>query len=81
MKSGTVAAKEKEKANDSLKREKLEAVKPEFKPQVRGLESRDLTLISKFEHRSFEHKRQEQLRDMFSNKNDLEQNRNNGLSR
>jgi hypothetical protein len=77
----TGAAKEKEKANDSLKREKLEAVKPEFKPQVRGLESRDLTLISKFEHRSFEHKRQEQLRDMFSNKNDQEQNRNNGLSR
>jgi len=77
----TGASKEKEKANDSLKREQREAVKPEFKPQVRGLESRDLTLISKFEHRAFEHKRQEQLKDMFSNKNDQEQNRKNGLSR
>ena len=77
----TGAAKEKEKANDSLQKEKREAVKPEFKPQVRGMESRDLTLISTFEQRTYEHKRQEQLREMFSNKNDQEQNRKNGLSR
>lgn len=77
----TGAAKEKEKANHSLKREQREAVKPEFKPQVRGMESRDLTLISKFEHRAYEHKRQEQLKEMFSNKNDQEQNRKNRLSR
>jgi len=77
----TGAAKEKENANSSLQRKKREAVKPEFKPQVRGLESRDLTLISKFEHREHEHKRLEQVREMFSNKNDHEQNRNNGLSR
>lgn len=77
----TGAAKEKENANNSLQMKKREAVKPEFKPQVRGLESRDLTLISKFEHREHEHKRLEQVKEMFSNKNDQEQNRNNGLSR
>jgi hypothetical protein len=77
----TGVAKEKEKANDSLKREKREAVKPEFKPQVRGMESRDLTLISKFEHRVYEHKRQEQLREMFSKENEQDQNRKNGLRR
>jgi hypothetical protein len=77
----TGAAKEKENANSSLQRKKTEAVKPEFNPQVRGLESRDLTLISKFEHREHEHKRMEQVREMFSNKNDQEQNRKNGLSR
>jgi len=77
----TGAAKEKEKANDSLKREKREAVKPEFKPQVRGMESRDLTLISKFELRVYEHKRQEQLRELFSKKNEQDQNRKNGLRR
>jgi hypothetical protein len=77
----TGAAKEKEKANDSLKREQREAIKPEFKPQVRGMESRDLTLLSKFEHRVYEHKRQEQLREMFSKKNEQDQNRKNGLRR
>jgi hypothetical protein len=77
----TGAAKEKQKANDSLKIEKREAVKPEFKPKVWGLENRDLMLISKFEHRAFEHRRLEQVRETFSNKNDQEQNRNNGLSR
>jgi hypothetical protein len=73
--------KEKENANYSLQREKREAIKPEFKPQVRGLESRDLTLTSKFEHKEYEYKRQEQLKEMFSNKNEKEQNRKNGLSR
>lgn len=77
----TGAAKEKENANNSLRREKREAIKPEFKPQVRGIESRDLTLTSKFEHKEYEYKRQEQLKEMFSNKNDQEQNRKNGLSR
>jgi hypothetical protein len=42
------ATKEKENANYSLQRAKREAVKPEFKPQVRGMQFRDLTLTSKF---------------------------------
>jgi len=75
----TGAAKEKEKANDSLKRAQREAVKPEFKPQVRGMESRDLTLISKFEHKVYEYKRQKQLKEMFSKKNEQDQSRKNGL--
>jgi hypothetical protein len=77
----TGAAKEKENANYSLQRAKREAVKPEFKPQVRGMHIRDLTLFSKFEHREYEYKRQEQLRETFSNKNEPEQSRRRRLKR
>ena len=77
----TGAAKEKENANYSLQRAKREAVKPEFKPQVRGMQIRDLTLTSKFEDREYEYKRQEQLKEMFSKKNEQDQSRKNGLRR
>ena len=77
----TGAAKEKENANYSLQRAKREAVKPEFKPQVRGMQIRDLTLTSKFEDREYEYKRQEQLREMFSKKNEQDQSRKNALRR
>lgn len=77
----TSAAKEKENANYSLQRAKREAVKPEFKPQVRGMQIRDLTLTSKFEDREYEYKRQEQLKEMFSKKNEQDQSRKNGLRR
>jgi hypothetical protein len=77
----TGTAKEKENANSSLNRTKREAIKPEFKPQVHGMQTRDLTLTSKFEHREYEYKRQEQLKEMFSKKNEQDQSRKNGLGR
>lgn len=75
------SAKEKENANSSLKRKKREAVKPEFKPDVRGLDGRNLTINSKFEDREYEYKRQQQLKEMFSPKNEEKQTRKRGLSR
>ncbi|GGI29444.1 MULTISPECIES: relaxase/mobilization nuclease domain-containing protein [Pedobacter] len=77
----TGRGKEKENANYKLQREKKDAVKPEFKPQVRGMGSRDLTLTSKFENREYEYKRQLQLKEMFSNKNEQEQSQKRGLRR
>ncbi len=77
----TGSAKEKENANYSLQREKREAVKPKFNPQVREMESRYFTATSKFENRKYEYKRQEQLKEMFSHKNEHEQTRKRGLSR
>jgi len=59
----------------------METVKPKFKPQVRGMHIRDLTLFSKFEHREYEYKRQEQLKEMFSKKNEQDQSRKGGLRR
>jgi hypothetical protein len=77
----TGAAKEKEITNSSLQKAKREAIKPEFKPQVHGMQTRDFTLTSKFENREYEYKRQEQLKEMFSNKNEQDQSRKNGLRR
>lgn len=72
-------AKGKEEANRALQREKRDAIKPKFKPQIYGIQNRDFKLISKFEQREYEYKRQEQLREMFAPAQ--EQHKNKGLRR
>ncbi|RZK77083.1 MAG: hypothetical protein EOO85_09705 [Pedobacter sp.] len=72
-------AAEKEKANSNLERDKLQAVQPEFKPRVYGLEERDFEVRPKFEQRQFEHNRQQEFKRSISPSK--EQDRNKGLSR
>lgn len=59
-------AKGKEEANRTLEREKKEAVKPKFKAQIRGIESRDFQVYPKFEQREYEYKRQQEFKEMFA---------------
>lgn len=72
-------AKGKEEANRILQREKRDAIKPEFKPHIGGLSSREFRLFSKFEDREYEYNRQKEIREMFAP--DREQNRSKGFKR
>lgn len=72
-------AGEKEKANSTLERDKQQAVKPEFKPRVYGLEERDFEVSPKFEQRQFEHNRQQEFKRSISPSKDQDQSK--GLSR
>ncbi len=50
------------KANNlTLERKQKEALRPEFRPQVVGLQERDFTLVPSFTEREREHKRQMQM--------------------
>ena len=70
---------EKEKANSNLEREKSNAIKPEFKPRVYGLEERDFEVRPKFEQRQFEHNRQQEFKKSILPSPEKDQNK--GLSR
>lgn len=59
-------AKGKEEANRTLQREKRDAIKPEFKPSIYGIERRDFKLFSKFENREYEYNRLAKIREMFA---------------
>jgi hypothetical protein len=72
-------ASEKEKANSNLEREKSNAIKPEFKPRVYGLEERDFEVRPTFEQRQFEHNRQQEFKRSISPSKEQDQNK--GLSR
>lgn len=72
-------AGEKEKANSNLEREKSNAIKPEFKPRVYGLEERDFEVRPKFEQRQFEHNRQQEFKKSISPSKEQDQSK--GLSR
>ncbi|GGC76159.1 hypothetical protein GCM10011387_32430 [Pedobacter quisquiliarum] len=72
-------ASEKEKANSNLEREKINAIKPEFKPRVYGLEERDFEVRPKFEQRQFEHNRQQEFKKSISPSKEQDQSK--GLSR
>jgi hypothetical protein len=72
-------AGEKEKANSNLEREKNNAIKPEFKPRVYGLEERDFEVRPKFEQRQFEYNRQQEFKKSISPSQEQDQSK--GLSR
>lgn len=75
----TGRAKGKEEANRILQREKRDALKPEFKPSIYGISTRDFKLFSKFEDREYEYNRQQEFRKMFAP--DHEQSRSKGFKR
>lgn len=75
----TGRARGKEEANRILQREKRDAVKPEFKPSIYGISTRDFKLFSKFEDREYEYNRQQEFRKMFAP--DHEQSRSKGFKR